>query len=122
MLQLTPQQRFFLGVEPIDFRKGIDGIVNICELKLETDPMTGAWFAFTNKGRTAVKLLVYDGQGYWLCIKRFSHGKLAWWPKGSHSAVSFRHSRLKPNNSNFLQRARVSNPFSVPFQYALSQS
>lgn len=86
MLQLTPQQRFFLGVEPIDFRKGIDGIVNICELKLETDPMTGAWFAFTNKGRTAVKLLVYDGQGYWLCIKRFSHGKLAWWPKGSHSA------------------------------------
>ena len=36
--------------------------------------------------------------------------------------VSFRHSRLKPNNSNFLQRARVSNPFSVPFQYALSQS
>ena len=86
MLQLTPQQRFFLGVEPIDFRKGIDGIVNICELKLETDPMTGAWFAFTNKGRTAVKLFVYDGQGYWLCIKRFSHGKLAWWPKGSHSA------------------------------------
>ena len=48
--------------------------------------MINTWFAFTNKGRTAVKLLVYDGQGYWLCIKRFSHGKLAWWPKGSHSA------------------------------------
>ena len=85
MLQITPQHRFFLGVEAIDFRRGIDGIVNVCKSRLESDPMSGAWFAFTNKRQTAVKLLIYDGQGYWLCMKRFSSGKLAWWPKGTHN-------------------------------------
>lgn len=83
MLQITPQQRFFLGVEPIDFRRGIDGIVATCKNQLQADPMSGAWFAFRNKRRTAIKLLVYDGQGYWLCMKRFSRGKLAWWPKSN---------------------------------------
>jgi transposase len=86
MLQITPQQRFFLGVEPIDFRRGIDGITAICKNQLQADPMCGAWFAFSNKRRTAVKLLVYDGQGYWLCMKRFSQGKLAWWPKSAHAS------------------------------------
>jgi len=86
MLQITPQQRFFLGVNPIDFRKGIDGIVAICKYQLQADPMSGAWFAFANKKRTTIKLLIYDGQGYWLCMKRFSQGKLAWWPKGANSA------------------------------------
>jgi transposase len=85
MIQITPQQRFFLGVDPIDFRRGIDGIVNICKVKLVSDPMNGAWFVFSNRKRTAVKLLVYDGQGYWLCMKRFSQGKLAWWPKSTCS-------------------------------------
>ena len=65
----------------MDFRKGIDGIVAVCKQKLQADPMGGAWFVFTNRNRTAIKLLVYDGQGYWLCMKRFSQGRLRWWPK-----------------------------------------
>ena len=81
MLQLTPQHSFFLSVEPIDFRKGIDAIAALCKQQLEQDPMNGAWFVFSNRARTAVKLLVYDGQGFWLCLKRFSQGSLAWWPK-----------------------------------------
>jgi len=81
MLQLTPQQRFYLGIAPLDFRKGIDGIVAVCKQKLDADPMSGAWFVFTNRSRTAIKLLVYDGQGYWLCMKRFSQGRLSWWPR-----------------------------------------
>jgi transposase len=81
MLQLTPQQRFFLAVEHIDFRNGINGIIALCKHKLQQEPMSGAWFVFTNRKRTALKLLVYDGQGFWLCMKRFSQGKLAWWPK-----------------------------------------
>lgn len=80
MLQLTPQHRFFLSIEPLDFRKGIDAIVACCKQRLHADPMSGAWFVFTNRRRTAIKLLVYDGQGYWLCMKRFSQGRLAWWP------------------------------------------
>lgn len=80
MLQITPQQKFFLIVEPLDFRKGIDAIAATCRQRLSADPMSGVMFIFTNKKRTAVKILVYDGQGFWLCIKRFSRGRLAWWP------------------------------------------
>jgi transposase len=86
MLQITPHQKFFLAVDPIDFRKGIDGIAAICRHKLQTDPMSGVLFIFTNRKRTAVKILVYDGQGFWLCQKRFSSGRLAWWP--THSSVT----------------------------------
>lgn len=93
MLQLTPQQRFFLGIAPLDFRKGIDGIVAVCKQKLQVDPMGGAWFVFTNRNRTAIKLLVYDGQGYWLCMKRFSQGRLSWWPQdtAASKAISVQH-------------------------------
>lgn len=87
MLQLTPQHRFFLCVAPIDFRKGIDGTVAICKQKLRSDPMSGAWFVFTNRRKTSVRLLVYDGQGYWLCMKRFSCGRLAWWPKNTEGSL-----------------------------------
>lgn len=86
MLQLTPQHRFFLCVSPIDFRKGIDGTVAICKQKLRADPMSGAWFVFTNRRKTSVRLLVYDGQGYWLCMKRFSRGRLSWWPKNTEAS------------------------------------
>ncbi len=88
MLQLTPHQRFFLGIEPLDFRKGIDAIAAICESRLKHDPMSGALFIFTNRSRVAIKILVYDGQGFWLCTKRFSQGKLAWWPQSSTDTYS----------------------------------
>ena len=67
MIQLTPQMRLLLAVEPVDFRKGIDGLVAVCRQKLTTDPMAGALFVFSNRRRRALKILCYDGQGYWLC-------------------------------------------------------
>lgn len=86
MLQITPQQKFFLSIEPLDFRKGIDAIVAVCRQKLLSDPMSGVLFVFANRQRTAVKILVYDGQGFWLCMKRFSRGRLAWWPESPASS------------------------------------
>jgi len=80
MLQLIPQQRLLLGIAPIDFRKGINTIIALCEQQLRQQPNDGTLFVFVNRKRTAVKILVYDGQGYWLCMKRFSTGKLKWWP------------------------------------------
>lgn len=87
MLQITPHQRFFLSVDPLDFRKGIDAIVTVCKQKLAADPMSGMLFVFANRQRTAVKILVYDGQGFWLCMKRFSRGRLAWWPASPASSA-----------------------------------
>lgn len=83
MIQITPQMRILLAVEPVDFRKGIDGLAGLCRQALGSDPMTGALFVFRSRSRRALKLLVYDGQGFWLCQKRLSQGRFGWWPQAS---------------------------------------
>lgn len=81
MIQLTPQMRILVAVEPADFRKGIDGLARVCKQALERDPFSGTVFVFRNRRATAVKILVYDGQGFWLCQKRLSAGRFRWWPR-----------------------------------------
>jgi transposase len=66
MIQVTAQMRILACVAPVDFRKGIDGLCRACRKELETDPFSGAVFVFCNRQRTALRLLVYDGQGFWL--------------------------------------------------------
>jgi len=80
MLQITPQMKILVAVAPADFRKGIDGLVRLCKDSLGQDPFTGAVFVFRNRRGTAIKALVYDGQGFWLCHKRLSTGRFVWWP------------------------------------------
>jgi transposase len=80
MLQITPQMKILVAVEPADFRKGIDGLVRVCKDSLEQDPFGGSVFVFRNRRGTAIKVLVYDGQGFWLCQKRLSTGHFRWWP------------------------------------------
>lgn len=86
MLQLTPQSRILLAIEPVDFRKGIDGLAAVCRQVLREQPLSGAVFVFRNRAATALKLLFYDGQGFWLCTKRLSQGRFRWWPH--HEATS----------------------------------
>lgn len=81
MIQLAPQMRILVAVEPVDFRAGIDGLCRICRQALG-DPFSGAVFVFRNRRGTAIKLLAYDGQGYWLLQKRLSAGRFRYWPRG----------------------------------------
>ena len=87
MIQLTTQHKLFVYTEAIDFRKGIDGLVGICRSKLKENPFSGTVFAFRNSKYTAVKLLIYDGSGFWLMHKRFSQGKLKYWPTDSQQSI-----------------------------------
>ena len=80
MIQLTPQSNILVATQPVDFRKGIDGLASICKHVFEYDPFSGTVFVFRNRRRTAIKILTYDGQGFWLCQKRLSSGSLTWWP------------------------------------------
>jgi transposase len=73
MIQITPQMRIWLAVEPVDFRKGIDGLAQVCRQQLKIDPMAGVLVVFSSRRRKALKFLMYDGQGFWLCQKRLSH-------------------------------------------------
>ncbi len=81
MIQLTPHMRILLALEAVDFRKGIDGLCRICRDILKSDPFSGYLFVFLNKRGTSLKLLMYDGQGFWLCQKRLSKGRFKGWPQ-----------------------------------------
>ena len=80
MIQVTAQMRILVAVEPADFRRGIDGLARMARQELASDPFSGAVFVFRNRRATAVKILVYDGQGFWLCHKRLSKGRFRFWP------------------------------------------
>ena len=82
MIQITPQMRILVATAAVDFRKGSDGLAALCRQQLQADPFSGALFVFRNRRATALKILVYDGGGYWLCQKRLSKGRFGWWPEG----------------------------------------
>jgi len=80
MIQVTPQMRILVAVEAADFRRGIDGLARICKEHLKADPFSGWMFVFRNRSATSIKILVYDGRGFWLSQKRLSRGRFQWWP------------------------------------------
>lgn len=86
MIQVTAQTRVLVAVEPVDFRAGIDRLCRVCRDELSGDPLSGAVFVFRNRQATAIKILAYDGQGFWLCQKRLSTGRFHYWPRGDGSA------------------------------------
>ena len=65
-------------IEPVDGRKGIDSLPRLCQEKLAEDPFSGGVFVFRSRRETSIRLLIYDGQGYWLaqsaCQKEGSYG------------------------------------------------
>jgi transposase len=72
MIQVTPHMRVLVAVEPADFRCGIDGLARVCREVLRRDPFSGWVFVFRNRRNKAIKILVYDGQGFWLCQNQLS--------------------------------------------------
>jgi hypothetical protein len=83
LIQIAPQFRILVAIEAIDGRKGIDALAQLCREKLDADPFSGCVFIFRTRRRTAIKLLAYDGQGFWIATKRLSKGHFHWWPTGT---------------------------------------
>ena len=95
MIQLTPHMKIFVAVKPVDFRAGIDGLARLCKTVCRADPFSGAVFVFRNKRARAVKVLVYDGQGFWLMHKRLSQGRYVHWPSGGEATISLESHQLQ---------------------------
>ena len=88
MIQITPQMRVLVAVEAVDFRKGIDSLARVCQDHLHADPFSGCVCVFRSRQATAIKVLVYDGQGFWLAQKRLSSGRFRWWPTSATAAAT----------------------------------
>ena len=83
MIQITAQMRVLVAIEAVDGRKGIDSLAQLCQEKLAEDPFSGYVFMFRSRSGTSIRLLSYDGQGYWLAQKRLSKGGFVWWPEAT---------------------------------------
>lgn len=90
LIQISSQVRILVAIESIDGRKGLDALAQLCREKLDTDPFSGYLFIFRTRRETAIRLLQYDGQGFWIATKRLSKGRFKWWPTGNEPATTLR--------------------------------
>jgi len=78
MLAFPAAIKIYVAIEPVDMRKQFNGLWAAAQEKLQEDPKSGAVFAFTNKERTRLKLLYWDGTGVWVLAKRLEQGRFSW--------------------------------------------
>jgi transposase len=78
MLSFAGSLRIFVALEPCDMRKGFEGLHALASGRLGEEVKSGALFVFTNKRRTRLKVLYWDGTGLWLLTKRLEAGTFSW--------------------------------------------
>ncbi len=78
--------RLFLATAPVDMRSQYDGLWAVARERLGEDPRRGALFVFTNRARTRLKILYFDGTGVWVMAKRLEKGRFSW-PQGTEPKV-----------------------------------
>lgn len=87
MLAVSPYSKILLAVEPVDFRKGIDALVRLCQHQLCQAPLDGQFFIFRNRRKTDIKILHYDRKGFCLFHKRLSTGRFKYWPTATTALI-----------------------------------
>lgn len=104
MLTITHKHKVFLAVQPLDFRRRLNGSIAACRQQLELDPMSGHVFVFRNRKATTLRCIIYDNGGFWLSEKRLSKGTFKYWPKSSHDCFEMTPTQLNilvSNQDNF---------------------
>jgi len=87
MLKLEGK-RVYLACGKTDMRKSINGLSAIVEGSFKLDPFDGALFVFCNRNRDRVKILEWDGDGYWLHFKRLEKGHFKWPAPGDEATMT----------------------------------
>jgi transposase len=85
---LSPATKIYLAAEAVDMRKGFEGLYGLVRDHLGQDPLSGHLFLFTNRPRTRLKALIWDGSGLWVCAKRLEKGRFRWRDLGQERSVT----------------------------------
>lgn len=94
MFGLGPATRIYIAVEGVDMRKGFDGLYGLVRERLGHDPLSGHLFLFSNRERTRLKVLMWDGSGLWVCAKRLEKGRFHWPNAAEESCLVMRSEEL----------------------------
>lgn len=84
MLSFSGSLKIFVAIEPCDMRKSFNGLYAAVVERLGLQPQSGALFAFCNKRHTRLKILYWDGTGFWVLSKRLEEGCFSW-PKAGQA-------------------------------------
>ena len=79
----------YLACGYTDMRKSINGLSSIVEGSFKLDPFGGALFVFCNRNRDRMKILEWDGDGFWLYFKRLEKGRFRWPDADGGSTMNF---------------------------------
>ena len=69
--------RIFLCRQPVDLRKGYDGLIGLTKTVLKENPLSGAYFVFLNPARNRIKILYWDSDGFCIWMKKSATGSFA---------------------------------------------
>lgn len=108
MLSLSSSDKVFLCIKAIDFRNQKKGLIKFTQQIIQQNPYNRTYFVFTNKRKDSVKILQYDGTGFWMHVKYLSMGKF-FWPKTIEDTVA-----MNPVELQVL--LMQGNPVSASFQ------
>jgi transposase len=89
MLNVSGATRVLVACSPVDLRASFNRLYGLVSQRLKQDPLSGHLFVFTNRSRTRLKVLYWDGSGLWVCAKRLERGRFSW-PSSQESSVSLR--------------------------------
>lgn len=87
MFRFDPTLKAYLHRDPVDFRMGINGLAILVEQAMALNPMAQALYVFSNRRRDRVRILAWDGNGFWLMMKRLEATDRFDWPDSQTDVV-----------------------------------
>ena len=94
MFGLGLATKVYIALDAVGMRKGFEGLYGLVRDQLGQDPLSGHLFLFTNRMRTRLKALVWDGSGLWVCAKRLEKGRFHWPAAAEGRSVTMRAGEL----------------------------
>lgn len=85
MIQISASTRIYVANDPVSFVKGMHSLSALCRNIFNLDPLSGSYFVFRNRCGDSIRVLFFDGDGLWLCSKKFATGRIRYWPKNGEA-------------------------------------
>jgi len=94
MIDLTRIHGVYLASGYTDLRKSIDGYAAIVSGEYHLNPFSDSLFLFCNRQRNKIKMIYWDGSGFWLLYKRLEQKHFKWPKNSNQQAMVITHQQL----------------------------